>query len=269
MKREEEISLEKLSLGWPWVDARNAAALSCELIRWVMPAPMWVPADDPRVDVVNQHLRAEVSENGPYRTPGDQKINIDPPEVTEARFEVANILAYLSRYVAGEPIVIPKDFGEPDDPPMKKLYWYATEIGKRAAKHGQIAGETVARLGLAPPSKTWLGGSTPWYHTGHAAEEACEFLRKHASASQTVGMIDGAGGAVLHRLSWHLAFTGKPSEEITGRIFHWRVRDALRGRQLNPTMEANLRPAFEAAWMSGNFDFAYSLLTDIEQFAER
>lgn len=275
MNRTEEISLEKFSLGWPWFDARNAAALACELIRWVMPVPMWVAADDPRVDAVNKHIKAEVPNYPPhrglhpYREQGEQKVSLDPPEVTEARFEVVNILAHLSHYVHNEPVRVPQDFGEPDDPPMKKLYWYATKIGKRAAKYGQIAGEVVTRLQLNPQEKIWLGGIDPWYHTGHAAEEACEFLRKQASANQTVGMVDGAGGAVLHRISWHLAFAGKPTAEITSRMFHWRVQDALRGRSLSPEMEANLKPAFEAAWMAQQYDFAYGLLSDIDQLVEQ
>ena len=266
MNRAEQISLEQFSLGWPWHDARNAAALACELIRWATPSQVWVDADDPILDALDKHMNAEVpkGDGDPYRTPGEMKFLADPVEVTEARFEIGNILGLVMNYVHGEPVVAPASFGEPTDHPMTRLYWYIVEAGKRAAAYGERAGQTLRSLRRDLTSEELAR----WYHAGCSAREACEFLRKFASGNQTVGEIDGAGGAVLHRISLHLVYAGKPTAEVTGRMFHWRVQDALKGKRLAPELEANLRPAFEAAWSSGEYQFAYSLLDDVDQLAE-
>jgi hypothetical protein len=83
-----------------------------------------------------------------------------------------------------------------------------------------------------------------------------------------IGAVDGAAGGILNNISSALAHAGKPTEEITGRMFHWRVRDALRGKTLPPELDANLRPAFEAAWSAGEYQFAYSLLEDLDTLVE-
>jgi len=265
MNRREAISLEQFALGWAWHDARNAAALACELIRWATPSQVWVAADDPILDALDKHMNAEVPEgDDPYRTPGDMKFLADPVEVSEARFEIGNILGLVMSYVHGEPVLAPADFGEPTDHPMTRLYWYIVEAGKRTVAYGERAGQVLQKL---RPDLSHEELSR-WYHAACAAREACEFLRKHATGNPTVGEIDGAGGGILHRISLHLVHAGKPSAEVTGRMFHWRVRDALKGKQLAPEMEENLRPAFEAAWSSGEYEFAYSLLADIDQLAE-
>jgi hypothetical protein len=51
-------------------------------------------------------------------------------------------------------------------------------------------------------------------------------------------------------------------------MFHWRVRDALKGKTLPPELDANLRPAFEAAWSAGEYEFSYSLLADLDTLIE-
>ncbi len=259
LNRTELISLERFSLGWPWHEVKNAVALACELIRWAMPAPVWVDANDPQVAALDARLGAETPIGGdPYRTVGPQHVNIDPPEVTEARFEIANILALLSSYVNNEPVIAPPDFSAPNDHPMTRLYWYAIEIGKRAVA---MTGRAAVVLQVAR-SDNECGR---WRAVGHAAQGACEFLRKHATSNPTVGAIDGAGGGILHRISLDLAYAGKPTEEITGRMFHWRVRDALKGKELSPELNANLRPAFEAAWSAGEFQFCYEMFDGLDQ----
>jgi hypothetical protein len=262
LNRAEQISLERFSLGWPWNEAKNAAALACELIRWAMPAPVWVTADDPQVAALDARLGAETPVgDDPYRTSGDTRVNVDPPEVTDARFEIANILVLLHSYVNDEPVLTPPDFGEPTDHAMTRLYWYAGHVGKRA-----VAMTDRAAVVLQVTRSDNECGR--WRAVGHAAQEACEFLRKHATNNPTVGAIDGAGGGILHRISLDLVYAGKPTEEITGRMFHWRVRDALKGRELSPELDANLRPAFEAAWSAAEYKFAYALLQDLDQIAE-
>jgi hypothetical protein len=263
LNRVQLISLEKFSLGWPWHEAKNAAALACELIRWATPAPVWVNSDDPRVDALDKHNRAEVPVDGDsYRVLGDTRVLIDPPEVTEARFEINHVVGLVQSYVNDEPIDVPKDFGTYNDHPMTRLYWYATEVGKRA-----VASTNRAAAALRVTTKLSSDECARWDPVGLAAREACEFLRKHATSNPTVGMLDGAGGGVLHRISIALANAGKPTEEITGRMFHWRVKDALKGKELSPELDANLRPAFEAAWAAAEYEFAYSLLADLDTLA--
>lgn len=262
LNRAQQISLERFSLGWPWHDAKHAAALARELIQWAMPKPVWVDSDDPRVAVLEAQLGAEAPAGGaPYRTPQSQRVCVDPPEVSDARFEIANICVMLNAYVNEEPVLVPADFEAFNDDPKTRLYWYATEVGKRAVG---LADRAAVVLAAAQP----VEDPVRWRAAGRAAQEACEFLRKHATNNPTVGMIDGAGGGVLHRISLALAYAGKPTEEITGRMFHWRVKDALKGKELSPELDANLRPAFEAAWSSGDYAFAYSLLEDLDQLAE-
>jgi hypothetical protein len=262
LNRAQQISLERFSLGWPWHDAKKAAALARELIQWAMPKQVWVEPDDPRVAVLDAQLGAEAPIGGdPYRMLGDTRVCVDPPEVTDARFEIANICAMLSAYVDGEPVPVPKDFDAINDHPMTRLYWYATEAGKRAVA-------LTLRAAMVVTASQPVEDSDRWRATGNAAQEACEFLRKHATNNPTIGMLDGAGGGVLHRISLALAYAGKPTEEITGRMFHWRVKDALKGKELSPELDANLRPAFEAAWSAGEYEFAYSLLEDLDQLTE-
>jgi len=262
LSRKQQLSLERFSLGWPWHVAKNAAALACELIRWATPAQVWVDSNDPRVAALDEHLRAEAPIDGdPYRVLGETRVLIDPVEVTEARFEINNIVGLVKAYVGDEPIDVPKDFGTFNDHPMTRLYWYATEIGKRAVTTAERAA-VILRVAQSTDE------CTRWSAAGNAARETCEFLRKHATNNPTVGMLDGAGGGVLHRISLVLANSGKPTEEITGRMFHWRVKDALKGKELSPELDANLRPAFEAAWSAGEYEFAYSLLEDLDQLAE-
>lgn len=262
LNRVQLISLEKFSLGWPWHDAKKAAALACELIRWATPAHVWVSPDDPRIDVLDKYNRAEVPVDGDlYRVPGATRILIDPVEVSEARFEISHVVGLVQAYVNNEPIDVPQDFGAPNDHPMTRLYWYAAEIGKRTVATSERATAALRAVQSTDDYPRWLA-------VGLAAREACEFLRKHATNNPTVGMLDGAGGGVLHRISIALANAGKPTEEITGRMFHWRVKDALKGKELSPELDANLRPAFEAAWAAAEYEFAYSLLADLDTLAE-
>lgn len=261
-RRHELWSLERFALGWPWHDPKNAAALACELIRWVTPEPRWVDADSPEVDAVDAVNHAEAPIGGdPYRSPGRPQICVDLTEVTEARFAIANVLTYVNMFVEERPIVAPQDFGDPDEHPLTRVYWYAAELGKRAVKSSNAAGEVLLRLMGAPQHARWLAA-------GNSAKEATEFLRKFATSNPVVGAIDGAGGSILNRINLQLAGVGTPTAEITARMFHWRVFDALRGKVLPPELEENLKPAFEAAWSAGQYDFAYGLLENVEVLAE-
>jgi hypothetical protein len=272
-----------MSLGWPWHDPRHAAGLACELIRWVTPSIVWASGDSPEACAVDAANDAEEPVGGdPYRDAGTQRVCVDLPAVMDARFAIANAMSFVSAYAKDEPIVVPADWGLLDDPADKRLYWYAPELGKHAVGACQAAAEAI-RFAAIEPTRKKVGGlekfTTPsreitllcncWCAAGMATQHAVEFLRKFATHNPVVGAIDGAGGGILNRISITLAVNAaQPTEEITGRMFHWRVRDALRGKTLPPELDANLRPAFEAAWSAGEFSFAYSLLADLDTLVE-
>lgn len=249
-------SLSRFALGWPWYDPKNAAALACELIRWVTPEPRWVDTDSPEIDALDAVNDAEVPiGKDPYRSPGRQRVCVDSTEVTEARFEISNVLSYVALYIDGSPINAPFDFGDPNEHPSTRLHWFAAELGKRAVKACDRAFNSVK--------------NERWAAAGCSAREATEFLRKYATNNPIVGAADGAGGSILNRINLQLAErTDTPTAEITARMFHWRVYDALRGKVLPPELEANLKPAFEAAWSAGEYEFAYGLLQNVEVLAE-
>jgi hypothetical protein len=147
----------------------------------------------------------------------------------------------------------------PEDHPRTRLYWYAHHLGKHVL-------ETTEQAACVLQVARSTDDYTHWRIAGRAASVATEFLLKWATENPTVGTAEGIGAAVLHKISCALA-AHKPTEEITGRMFEWRVKDALRGRVLDPELEANLRPAFEAAWMAKEFEFAYSLLDSLDTLA--
>lgn len=287
-------SLERFCLGWPWHEPKHAAALACELIRWATPKVAWADGDSEAGREQDRRNNAEVPEgDDPYRALGAQRVCVDPQEVTDARFYVANTLSWVTMFVDDTPIVAPKDFGDPDEHPLTRVYWYAAELGKQVEEACNRAGNRVYMDGIeqlktqpAPKPKAGAKSSkhrqrdafdipdeliearARWYAIGQSAKGSTEFLRKFASGSQVIGAADGIAGGLLNRIGIALANSGKPTEEITGRMFHWRVKDALKGKVLSPDMDANLRPAFEAAWSAGQYDFAYSLLQDLDQLAE-
>jgi hypothetical protein len=256
------------------------------LIRWATPKVEWARADSPEVAALDRRNNAEVPEGpegDPYRTPGEQRVCVDLPEVTDARFEIANVLAHVSVFIDGSPIVAPKDFGDPDEHPLTRVYWYAAELGKRVVEACNRAGNAIMTSGVEAAREAAKAQASKkpfevpdelretrdrWYSAGHSAKDATEFLRKFASGNQVIGAADGVAGGVLNRIGISLANSGKPTEEITGRMFHWRVKDALKGRELSPDMAANLQPAFEAAWSAGQYQFAYSLLADLDQLVD-
>jgi hypothetical protein len=278
-RRRELFSLERMSLGWPWHEPKNAAGLACELVRWTTPSPVWAAGDSPEARVVDAANDAEDPIGGdPYRDAGAQRVCVDLPAVTEARFAIANAMSLVAAYAKDEPILVPTDWGLIDDPADKRLYWYAPELGKHAVAACQAAAEAIY-IATVEPTRKKVGGlekfTTPsreitllcnrWRAAGTAAQHAVEFLRKFATCNPTVGAIDGAGGGILNRISITLAVNAaQPTEEITGRMFHWRVRDALKGKTLPAELDANLRPAFEAAWAAAEYQFAYSLLADLD-----
>jgi len=278
-RRQEMWSLERFCLDWPWYDARNAAALACELIRWGLPPAEWADSDSERAHALNRELDAEIPVDDPYRTSTAPRVCVDPQDVTDARFEVMNVLHYLQMFIKGEPIVPPPDFGGGNEHPKTRLYWYAQMLGKNVRTAcGYAANAVLVRAASLTPTQKGdqlvttfeeeaQATRTRWNAIGTSAGEATEFIRKFASDSATVGLVDGAGSAILHRIGIVLSGAGKPTDEITGRMYHWRVKDGLKGRELTPDLEANLRPAFEAAWSSGNYEFAYSMLADLDQIA--
>jgi hypothetical protein len=254
--RREMNSLEHFCLKWPWHELRNAASLACDLIRWATPATRWADADAPEVVELDRRNDAEVPVGGdPYRSVGDQRVCIDSTEVSDARFEIMYTLSWISMFAENQPIVAPLDFGSPDEDPRTRIYWYAAELGKRTMTACELAAASVTDEKLA----------SRWHVVGFSTDEATEFLRKFASTGH---LTEGAAGNILNRIGTNLTVLGIPVEDITGQMFHWRVKDALKGKELSAEMTANLRPAFEAAWAAGEYDFAYSLLDDLDQFVE-
>src|SRR5512139_2426898 len=173
-RRREINSLERMSLGWAWNDAKNAARLAVELLRWATPASKWVASDAPEVAELDARMNAEAPVGGdPYRTRGEQRVNADPPEVTDARFEIANLLTYLTMFGEGSPITAPTGVGRDDEDPRTKLYWYAETMGKnieQACVHAGAATRDVDERNR-------------WAWAGHAAKGATEFIRKFATGN--------------------------------------------------------------------------------------
>jgi hypothetical protein len=223
MRSREIYSLERMSLGWAWNDARNAAQLAAELLVWATP-----------------------------------DVDVDGPEATDARSAVSTVIVYLRLLAEGAAVTAPVDVGREDEHPMTRLYWYAETLGKHVEQTCEYAARAVHRQ----PSRR-----DQWRWLGHAGKCATEFIRKFATQNPVIGAIDGAAGGILNRISAALAYSGKPTDEITGRMFDRRVHDALKGKELSSEMAANLRPAFEAAWSAGEYEFAYSLLADLDTLA--
>ena len=217
-----ELSIEHMALGWAWHDAKNAAALACELLRWGTPKPA-----------------------------------TDPPEVTDARLYVSIVCDYVSAFVEGRVPDPPQDFGQPEEHPLTRLYWYAGYLGSKTVEACNAAGNT---LKYADQRLSWMG-------LGEAAKAATEFIRKFATSNPVIGAADGSASGTLNRIGGLLAYAGKPTDEIIGHMFYWRVKDALKGKQLPTDGEADLRAAFEAAWSAGEYEFAYSLLDDLDTLA--
>jgi len=251
-------SLEHMSLGWAWHDAKNATRLAIELLRWGTPPTKWVQPDDPAVAEWNERMNAEEPVGGdPYRTLGDQRVNVDMPEEIDARFEINNVCVYLGQFSDGIAIQAPPGAGRDDEHPMTRLYWYADVMSKRIGQACERAAVTAKDGDLRER----------WRWIGHAAKVATKFIHKIATGNPVIGSIDGAAAGILRDIGAALAYSGKPTDEIVGRMFHWRVRDALKGKELSPELEVNLRPAFEAAWSAGEYEFAYSLLADLDTIA--
>jgi hypothetical protein len=281
MRTHEMASLERMSLGWGWHDAKNAAALACELIRWATPPVRWVNADAPEISELEARLGCEQPVGGdPYRVLGDQRVCADPQEVTDARFYIALALSYVSTLADGKIPDPPADVGQPEEHPLTRLYWYASYLGSKTVENCNQAANATYQYAVSTTVDSVTGrkkfhvpegineAKQRWYAVGNAVKAATEFIRKFASQNPVIGAIDGAAGGILHRISMELAHAGKPTEEITGQMFHWRVKDALKGKELPPELAKNLRPAFEAAWSAGEYTFAYSLLDDLDAIAE-
>lgn len=257
-QRRVELSIEHMALQWAWHDAKNAAALACELLRWATPKPNWVTGDDPAVAALDQRLGAEQPVGGdPYREPGTQRVNADPPEVTDARFYIVTVCDCIGAFVQGRVPDPPRDFGEPEEHPLTRLYWYA----------GYLGSKTVAACNAAGNALNGPDARLAWFGLGEAAKCATEFIRKFATSNPVIGAADGSASGTLNRIGGLLAYAGKPTDEIIGHMFYWRVKDALKGKTLPVDGDADLRAAFEAAWSAGEYEFAYSLLDDLDTIA--
>jgi len=255
-QRRVELSIEHMALQWAWHDAKNAAALACELLRWGTPKPNWVAGNDPAVAERDERLGAEQPVGGdPYRQAGTQRVNADPPEVTDARFYIVTVVDCISAFVQGRVPEPPKDFGQPDEHPLTRLYWYAGYLGSKTV---EACNRAASVLKSAPVQLSWSG-------LGEAAKAATEFIRKFATSNPVIGAADGSASGTLNRIGGLLAYAGKPTDEIIGHMFYWRVKDALKGKELPADGEADLRAAFEAAWSAGEYEFAYRLLDDLDQ----
>ncbi len=254
-QRRVELSIEHMALQWAWHNAMNAAALTCELLRWATPRPNWTTADDPVVAELDERLGAEIPVGGdPYRAAGSQRVNADPPEVTDARYYITNVSIYISAFIEGRVPDPPKDFGEPEEHVLTRLYWYAGYLGSKTV---QACNNAAAVLKTADQRLQWTG-------LGEAAKVATEFIRKFATNNPVIGAADGSASGTLNRVGGLLAYAGKPTDEIIGHMFYWRVKDALKGKELPGELDADLRAAFEAAWSAGEYEFAYSLLDDLD-----
>lgn len=278
-RRRELDSLEKMSLGWAWNEAKNAASLACELIRWAMPPVHWVDADAPELNELDARNGAETPYgDDPFRVRGEQRVNADPQEVIDARFYVALALSYVSTLADGKLPDPPADYGQPEEHPLTRLYWYASYLGSKTVEACNIAANTLYQNAVTTTSSNGLKRiNVPegiiklkdrWYAVGEATKAATEFIRKFATNNPVIGAVDGAAGGILHKISLALARAGKPTDELVGRMLHWRIKDALRGKELPAELYANLRPAFEAAWSAGEYEFAYSLLDHLDTLAE-
>lgn len=252
------LSVEHMALGWAWHDAKNAAALACELLRWATPKPNWVSGDDSAVAELDERFGAEQPVGGdPFREPGTQRVNADPPEVTDARFYIATVTSYVGAFVEGRVPDAPLDYGQPEEHPLTRLYWYASYLGSKTV---EACNRAASALKGAPAQLSWSG-------LGEAAKCATEFIRKFATSNPVIGAADGSAAGTLNRIGGLLAYAGKPNDEIVGHMFYWRMKDALKGAELSPDLEANLFPAFQAAWTAGEYEFAYSLFDDLATMA--
>lgn len=279
-RKRELDSLERMSLGWAWLDAKNAVALACELIRWGTPPVRWLSADSQEVHDLEDQLGVEQPVGGdPYRVLGDQRVCVDPQEVTDARFYLALALSYIAPLAEGKLPDPPADHGSPEEHPITRLYWYASYLGSKTVEMCNVAANTLYQSSVTTTNaghgvqkirvpEGIADLKARWYAVGNAAKSACEFIRKFATQNPVIGAIDGAAGGILCRIGESLAITGKPTDEIVGRMLHWRIKDALRGKELTSELAQNLRPAFEAAWSAGEYDFAYSLLDHLDVLAE-
>jgi len=221
-ERRVELSIEHMALRWAWHDAMNAAALACELLHWAMPV-----------------------------------LNADSPEITNARDHVSFVCDYITAFVEGRVPDPPEDFGQPDEHPLTRLYWYAGYLGSR----------TVEACNRAASTPKGASTQLSWSGLGEAAKCATEFIRKFATSNPVIGAADGSASGTLNRIGGLLAYAGKPTDEIIGHMFYWRVKDALKGKALPTDLNANLRAAFEAAWSAGEYEFAYRLLDDLDTIA--
>jgi len=286
--------------GWPWNDARNAAAFTAELIRSILPASEHADdatgADDTDTD------------GGPYRSRGTY-IDAEPIEILDARCAVNIVLDCLDAYVVGRTIYVPEDAVSEQDP-QSRLYWYAKLIGENARRACRVAAGLCTSLTKASPlpSVRYFSGSLSknlsknkddapdreevaeqlararllqrWIAVGESAFVAAEFIQKLAVELPTAvsGAPDGACNAILGRIAraaltshglegrtasgggWACYFHVLELDDVQKRVIDWRIRDATCGRTIPEEIIEDLHDAFEAAWMAGRWEFGYSLL---------
>ncbi len=170
-----------------------------------------------------------------------------------ARKTVLEALAYVEAWTQSAPLPQVPHNWEPDKTDYQtRVYWYLAQLSND--------------IGIATSYLT-CETSRNWYATGQASRRALEFVRKTVSGNTTMTLIDGAAGAILHNMAQALSVL-HTNEEITSRMFYWRVQDALQGRVLPPEVVDGLQPAFSAAWSAGEYEFAYSLLDTVDVLAE-
>lgn len=228
-----ELSIEHMALRWAWHNAMNAAALACELLRWGTPPP-----------------------------------DTDPPEVTEARVYIERVVDCIEAFVEGRVPDPPADFGEPHEHVLTRLYWYAAHLGNKTVEACNHAADTLKVIHVKDVAGDRVAHLRQhWRGLGEAAKCATEFIRKFATNNPVIGAADGSASGTLNRIGGLLQYAGKPSDEIIGHMFYWRVKDALKGKTLPADGDADLRAAFEAAWTAGEYEFAYSLLDDLDTIA--
>ena len=218
---------------WPWFDLRYSTALALDFTRWLMPkGPELVAVDEAASDGSSPYRDAELKPSFHENT-----------EQYDARMDLEKIFDFAATYAhGGVPTAPPTAYVEYDDP-LTRLYWWIPDL----AKHARVCAGRAARLN----KNVWQPQPLET-----ALTQTLGIVRKFAVKSQAAGAPDGAGNANLINIVNLLS--EYEVAQVEDRVIHWRFVDGLRGRPFDP----ELRPAFEAAWIAEQYEFAYSLLED-------
>jgi hypothetical protein len=224
-----------------------------------MPRPVRVPPDHPRVDQWNHEHDAEkpIDDGHPYRSAPGELINVDSVIVTEARFSVIWALSKIERLIEGRPVDVPRDFDRAIEDPLSRVYWYGHSLATEARRTCDRAAQSLTRY--TPQGPEYDADRHAWLTIGDATVAAMEFIHKHATGNLSVCSEDGAANAVLRKVALTVGVF-KPTDDLVDRILNVRLDDAAHGTHLSFELKSTIKDAFEAAWIAGEFDFAYGLI---------